>query len=209
MKLASALVLCLTFAGCGGSAGPISLSPEWPSQPPDLDDASRAWTREGSLITSITEGRTMIARLHATFESPQWRAAKVARARRRGQLSAAEVQGRLDAEKQEAAKEHDFYLLLATHDARANDLSKGDRSMWTVRLRDDKGNSVAPISIKKDRRPREEIKSELPQLSGFDQVYVARFPASLKILGPDARSFSLVMWSGLGTMKLVWKAGAD
>lgn len=202
-------ILCLAATGCGASAGPISLTPGWPSQPPDLDDASRAWTREDSIVTSITEGRTVLARLHATFESPEWRAARVARAARRGQLSAAQAEARLAAEKEEAAKEHDFYLLLTTHDARVNDLTKGDRSMWRLELRNDKGASVAPISIKKDRRPREEIKSELPQLSDFDQVYVARFPASLKILGPDARSFTLVMWSGLGTLELVWKAGAQ
>lgn len=201
----AAAALVLLVAACGGTP-PITLSPEWPERPPELDEATRAWTRHDELVTDFSEGRTLVADLSATFKSPQWRAAKVRREVERGDLGEAEARARLEAEKQDASQHHEFFLLLTTRDPRVNDLTKGERSIWSVRLRDGRGNEVEPISIKKDRRPRNEIETELPHLGDFDQVYVARFPATHPILGPEARKFGLRMWSGHGVLELEWRA---
>lgn len=210
MRAAAAVLAVIAGAGgagCGAAAtGPVELSASWPEDPPSLEDATRAWTRSDRLVGSFSEQMELIAAVHVTFKSPQWRAALVEREARRGELDAAATEARLAEEKKAAAEHHEFVLLLTTHDRRLNDLTKGDRSVWSLRLRDGSGTDVAPVEVKKDRRPRSEIASELPHLGDFDQIYIVKFPGDVPIVGASADKFSLKMWSGRGALELVWSA---
>jgi hypothetical protein len=196
----------IAVTGACGGAPPVDLSPAWPEAAPSLEEATRAWTRQDSLVGDFSESKELIAQLTATFKSPQWRTALVQRMRERGDFSPAEAEARLAAEKNEAAEHHVFFFLLTTHDRRLNDLTRGERSVWSVRLRDASGAEVEPIEIKKDRRPRSAIEAELPHLGDFDEVYIARFPASHPILAEGAGQFSVKMWGGRGALELVWRA---
>lgn len=202
MRLAAAL---LALVGCGTAAEPVSLSPAWPSRAPDLAETTAAWTRADKVVSGFDEHKELIAEVHATFKSPAWRTALIERNGERGKLTRAEIDAQLEAAKKAAAEHHEFILLLTTHDRRLNDLTKGDRSVWSLRLRDSSGAEVAPTEVKKDRRPRAEIATELPHLGDFDQIYLVKFPGAHPILGNGDR-FSLKMWSGRGAIELEWAA---
>jgi hypothetical protein len=197
--------LALLMIGCASPAPPVDLSPDWPSKAPDLEDATEAWTRTDRVVAGLAEDKELIAELTATYKSPAWRTALIERNGARGKLSRPEIDAQIEAAKKDAAEHHEFALLLTTHDRRLNDLTKGERSVWQVRLRDTAGNEVEPVEIKKDRRPRSEIASELPHLDDFDQIYIARFPGDHPILGAGD-SFALKMWSGRGRVELVWSS---
>lgn len=198
-------VAVLAGSGCGSAApGPVELSPSWPSDPGSLDSATRTWTRSDRLVAPFSEQKELIAQVDATYKSPAWRSALVEREGKRGQLSATEIEARLAEQKKAAAEHHEFALLVTTHDQKLNDLAKGERSVWSLRLRDSRGVEVAPVEVKKDRRPRAEIATELPHLGDFDEIYTVKFPGDHPILGDDADRFSLVMWSGRGRLELVW-----
>lgn len=200
-----ALFALAAVVGCGASApGPVDLSPQWPSGALDLEETTRAWTRSGKVVGGFDTHRELIAEVTATYKSPAWRVALIERNGKRGKLPRAEIDAQIEAAKKDAAKYHEFVLLLTTHDRRINDLTKGERSVWKLRLRDGSGAEVEPVEVKKDRRPRSEIASELPHLGDFDQIYLVRFPGDHPILGGD--SFALRMWNGRAAIELVWSS---
>ena len=199
-------VLLALALGCGTAAPqPVDLSPNWPSQAPDLEAATTNWTRTDRVIAGLAEDVELIAELDATFKSPAWRTALVEREGKRGKLTRAEIDAKLAEQKKAASEHHEFTLLLTTHDRRINDLSKGKRSVWKLRLRNSEGVEVAPLEVKKDRRPRSEIASEFPHLGDFDQIYLVKFPGDHPILGAGDR-FALKMWSGRGSVELTWSS---
>ena len=203
--LAIAAALACGWACGAGSPAPVDLSPTWPANPPDLARATEMWTRSDKVVAGFSEQLELIAEVSATYRSPAWRAALVRREARNGELTEAAIAARLEEQKKAAAEHHEFVLLMTTHDRRINDLTKGERSVWSLRLRDSTGGEVAPVEVKKDRRPRSEIETELPHLGDFDEIYIVKFPGDHPILAEGAERFSLKMWSGRGSLELVWR----
>lgn len=199
------LLACASLlVACGASTPPIELSGEWPSDPGSLEDATRAWTRSGRQIAGLDEDLELIIKVKATYRSPSWRAAYIAHMKDRGELNADELKTLGETQRETAGKYHEFVLLVTTHDRRINDLARGTRSMWKVKLRNASGAEVAPIEIKKDRRPPAEIAVELPHMERYDEIYIARFPADHPILGADAERFSIRLWSARASLALDW-----
>ena len=197
-------VAVLAPLSCSPTQGPLVLSNEWPTEPQSLPAATRTWTRVDEYRAGLSQDAELIVRLSATFRSPAWRAAYVNHLGKIGQLSPTQIAKLRAAQEKAGAKYHEFALLVATHDRRINDLAKGDRSVWRMVLIDSNGNDVAPLEVFKDRRPPAEIRAELPHLTAFDEVYIARFPANHPILAAGSKSFSLKLWSGRGGVTAVW-----
>jgi hypothetical protein len=194
--------LAVLALGCGSrAAGPVSLDGTWPEQPGSYRDVHEQWTRHGVL----RKYPSIVLEVYATFKSPAWRAAHAAYlAERRNMANAARAvlleQTRLASE----SEPYEVQLLVTTNERRENDLTKGKRSVWRVVLVDQQGNEIEPLSIERDRRPREVILAEYPDLGDFAEPYVARFPRDVALLGPDAARFSLKMGSSRGGVELVW-----
>ncbi len=197
----------LALGACGPRRAPLLMSSEWPAKPQSLEGATKTWTSIDEHRAGLSSDVELVVRLSATYRSPAWRAAYVNHIKEAGELSAAEVKKLRDAQTKAAAEHHEFALLVATHDRRINDLSKGERSVWRMVLVDSTGAEVAPVEIVKDRRPPAEIRAELPHLTTFDEIYIARFPASHKILAGGAKTFSLKLWSARGGVKATWTDG--
>ena len=198
----------LLIAGCGG-AEPVDLDGGWPSKTAEFEDVNEKWTRHGRDNSGL--GGQQRHRLeqtidvYATFKSPEWRAAYIARQAKRHHLSQAAVRELTDKAKAEDAERYEVALLVATHDRRSNDLQKGTRSTWRVALVDGSGTEIVASEIKRDRRSRVEIASEFPHMGDFHEPYVARFPRSVDLLRPDASRFQLKVTSAQGAVVLEWR----
>ena len=197
--LAVALLLCA--AGCTAKPMNVVLTEKWPEKPPEWDRVRRAWTRHGR----ITSGWDLVLNIHATFKSPEWRAAYVAERTSRQHLRPKDRLALMERHQAEEKKFYELELLVSTYDRSENDLARGKRSMWSIWLIDGFGKQVEPVSIKKDKRPRGVIREYFPDFDDFDEAYVVRFPRTIDVLHPGAKQFSLRMASAHGAVEVVWK----
>lgn len=210
-RLVAALALAAGAFGCAPATPPIQLSAAWPARAGEYRAMTRAWTRHA---TERAEGGAsgpafeQTLDVHATFKSPEWRAAHVRFRADRLDLPPSEVAALTEREKKEDADHYEVMLLVATYDPRINELQKGARSIWRVALVDDRGAEVVASEIKRDRRPRSEIAAEYPHLGDFHEPYVARFPRSVDLLRPGARRFSLKVTSSQVGVTMTWDAPA-
>jgi hypothetical protein len=195
-------VFAVLAFGCGSrAAGPVSLDGTWPEQPGSYGDVHEQWTRHGAL----RQYPSIVLEVYATFKSPTWRAAHAGYLAERRNMSNAARAALLEQTRQVSESEpYEVQLLVTTNDRRENDLAKGKRSVWRVVLVDSQGNEIEPLAIERDRRPREVIRAEFPDLGDFAEAYVARFPRDVALLGPGATQFSLKMGSARGGVELVW-----
>jgi len=194
------LAIALVLAGCPKPPGPVPLGGEWPATAGDYDDTTAAWTRRGQIRADYQQ----VAEVFATFKSPAWRSAWVARRASRGKLSDASRAELLEAERADDAEAWEVELVLTTWDKRENDLDRGDRSVWRVTLVDADGKELAPIEIERDRRPNNIIRSEFPGFGDFSEAYIARFPKEARVLGPGVDKIGLRLSSTRGGIELWW-----
>lgn len=200
---ASVAVLWAMVAACSAAAPePVTLTEQWPASPRPYSEANRDWTRSAELY----RGFDKLLEVHATFKSPEWRAAHVAERAKRERLPPDAHAELLASEQQEAKDYYDVQLIVATYDERENDLQKGERSVWRLALIDDQGKQVTPISIKRDRRPAEIVGAYFPAMNALAQAYIARFPKDVALLNEGASKFTLRMSSARGAVELVWPA---
>lgn len=204
MILGRALLVLLAAAylgGCGG-ANPVVLSDAWPEQPGDYEQVHRDWTQRGTIRTDGEE----VLEVYATFKSPVWRAAYAAHSAKIYRLSPAARQALEEDHKRAAAEYFELYLLMSTYERNENDLQRGERSVWRIVLIDDRGNEVEPVSVVRDRRPREVIRADNPDLGDFAVPYIVKFPHTIDALRDGATHVVLMLASPRGAVELRWQA---
>jgi len=205
VKRAGAIAVVFAFAlvlatGCAKKVYYVQLSDAWPSKTREFDDVAKSWTRHGRLMS----GWDKVLEFHATFMSPEWRAAYVAERTKLQRLRQKDRANLTEKHTAAAKKFHEVELLLSTYEQRENDLSRGKRSMWRIWLIDGDGKQVVPVSIKKDKRPRGVINQYFPDLHDFDTAYVVRFPRTIDVLRSGGKQFSLRIASAHGAVEVVW-----
>ncbi|MCB9565187.1 MAG: hypothetical protein H6709_14680 [Kofleriaceae bacterium] len=201
-RIAGLALIVALVAACARTPRPVSLTGAWPAQGGDYKRVTRAWTRAASIRAEYQ----LVAKIHATLKSPEWRAAWLARRVRTGSLGA-QAQADLERREHDAdAAAVEVEIILVTWDRRENDLERGDRSVWRLWLVDADGNEIPPIEVKRDKRPENIIRSEFPSFGDFSQAYVARFPRTDRIFGPGVDSVALRLSSTRGGVQLIWHA---
>ncbi len=195
----AALVLLI---GCGAANPAVTFDPAWPEHPHDYRDATDTWTRSGTLRGQYQE----VLDLTATIKSPEWRAAHADReAELRGLTGDQRAQFMTQA-KAENEGPYEVELLVTTWDRREDDLDKGKRSVWHIALVDDAGHEVNDLEIVKDKRPRFTVRAEFPLFGDFATAYIARFPRTIPLFGPNVHSLRLRMSSERGAVELMWSS---
>jgi hypothetical protein len=96
--------------------------------------------------------------------------------------------------------------MVATWDRRENDLDRGKKSVWRIVLIDESGREIEPLEIVRDRRPAFVVRAEFPALGEFATPYIARFPRTTPLFGPNARQVRLRMSSTRGGLEIAWNA---
>ncbi|MGE0867965.1 MAG: hypothetical protein AB7P03_05375 [Kofleriaceae bacterium] len=184
------------------SSPPVRLTEDWPAAAGDYDDIVDDWTRKATMRGMYQEAFDVAA----TFKSPQWRAAHAEREADHRGLEGAARQQVIDQAKAAAAGPYEFELLVTTWDERENDLHRGKKSVWKVALLDAQGNEIEPLEIVRDKRPPLVLRAEYPAFGDFATAYIARFPRTAPVLGPDVRALTLRMSNPRGGVSLVWVA---
>ena len=194
----------VVLAACGASAKPVTTLDmgQWPSQASDeYDDVTDNWTRRAEIQNVYQQ----VLEVAATIKSPEWRAAFARRAAdHRGVSGAARDQVMAQAQA-DAAGPYEIVLMVTTWDRRENDLDRGAKSIWTVRLIDEQGSEVAPLEIVKDKRPAFTVRADFPALGEFATTYIARFPRESQAFGPNVKRLRLRMSGSRGAVELVWQ----
>jgi len=204
MKAASILWLSLlATAACGAAEPKVRLVDDWPTAiSGDYDDVTERWTRQARMRGTYQEA----LEIAVTFKSSEWRAARAEKdADARGLGGEARAQ-RLAQARAEAAGPYEFQLMVVTWDRRESDLDRGAKSVWRVRLLDDQGFEIEPLEIIKDKRPPFIIREEFPAYGDFATAYLARFPRTKPLLGPDVRQLRMRFSSARGGVSLIWHA---
>jgi hypothetical protein len=197
-------VALVAVAACGDSM-PIRLDEAWPTAPHAYEVVTDAWTRDATLRGQYQETLD----LRATFKGPDWRAAHAERTADNRGLSGAARDQVLEQAKADMSGPYEFELMLTTWDRRENDLDRGKNSVWHVVLVDDQGHEIAPLEIKRDRRPLYTVRAEFPAMGDFATAYVAQFPRTIQMLGPNVHSLRLRLSGERGGVELVWAAPAQ
>jgi len=202
---AGLLGLCLLATAACGASEPkkVRLVDDWPSSVSgDYADITERWTRRAKMRGPYQEA----LEIAATFKSPEWRAARAEKdADARGLEGEARKQ-RMAQARAEAAGPYEFHVMLVTWDRRESDLERGARSVWRLRMLDEEGFEVEPLEVIKDKRPPFIIRQEFPAYGDFATAYVARFPRTKPLLGPNVRQLRLRLSSSRGGVSLIWQA---
>lgn len=187
------MALVAAMGGCGGAA-PAVLGDEWPAQAPEYEDAYEKWTRHDWKRRDTD----MVIDAWATLKTPEWRAAYVAEYSARAGLSEAQRAQLLAAHRKEASELWEIELVVATHDYAVNDFDREEHSVWKLTLANERGEEVAPLDVKEDRRPKSEIRAWFPEMSPFHRAYRIKFP---KIPATELR---MNIGGALGRVEFRW-----
>ena len=196
------VAVLLALVGCGGAARPVALSGAWPTQPRDFDDVTEDWTRHDELHGGYQE----IIDVYATLKSPEWLLAHATREARLRGLDAAQTQKLVEEYKAQHAKEYEVALIVSTWDRMQNNLHRKD-PVWQVTLIDDKGTAIAPTKIRRDKRPRNMLRGDFPEVGDFAEAYVATFARPPDVLGPGVKQVRLRVSSVKGFVEVAWLDG--
>jgi hypothetical protein len=200
MRLAS--ILLVLAIGCSGTAPRVRLTEDWPASVGDYEDVTEQWTRKARLRGQYQEA----LELAATFKSPEWRAAHAAKdADARGLVGEARAQ-RFAQAQAEVAGPYEIQVMLTTWDRRENDLDRGKKSVWRIRILDAQGNEIEPLEIIKDKRPAITLRAEFPAHGDFSTAYIVRFARTAALLGPSAKQIRLRMSGERGGVEVVWES---
>lgn len=156
------------------------------------------YTRKGEMRQRYQEALTVAV----TYKSPQWREAFARKTAEDRGLEGAALQQQIDQAKADDAGPVEFQMIVVTWDRRENDLDRGKKSVWKIRLLDEQGMEVEPLEIIRDKRPDYIIRAEFPEMKNFAVAYVVRFPRD-KVPNPSA-NLRMHMSSPRGGVRLVW-----
>lgn len=177
--------------------------------PDHYDKAFVTWSREITVLPINGMDNVLTAR--ATYRSHEFRRYFAARVSA-DLVSTPEEKAALEAEELEAMKEgHEFYITLMSAVLDCDKLAP-DEGPWTIRLKNDRGEEVAPSLI-------EEVENPLPQDATyykFDpklrKAYRIRFPLKgdegTPILTGNTQYFDLSFAGALGRDSARWEAMA-
>jgi len=194
-------VLALGVLACGAAPPRVPLTAEWPTQAGDYDDVVDAWTRHGELNRDYQQ----VMSVEATLKSPAWRLAYATRQARARGLDPTAAAALLAESKAAAAQAVELELIVTTWDRRENALHRPD-PVWTLTLIDDRGRSIVPTKIARDKRPKHMLRAEFPAVGDFAEAYVASFPADPPILGAGVKTVRLRLASERGSVEVRWDA---
>ena len=157
-------------------------------------------TNEHTRKTKLSNNYQEILHLSAVYKSVAWRTAHAEKDARSRGLTGPAYDQRIAQAKADASGPIEFELLVTTWDRRENDLERGDKSVWRVRLLDDTGAEIKPLEVIKDKRPAMVVRSEYPAFGDFATAYVVRFERKA------LRNFRLRVSGERGGVEVEWPA---
>lgn len=191
-----------------GAAGCASVPPAVGEPGPELPDP-RAEASYQAALERFTEHREVYSGLDtrlycaATYQSPEFREARVRRQALFQTWPEAKLEQTLAVERTEAAQAHEVVLGVSLVDRRFDDLDSKN-TIWRLSLATDQGE-VTPLAIKRVGRANQDLRAYYPYLGEFWTMYTVRFPltaAGRPLVGPDTRALLFRMSSTQGQVEM-------
>ncbi len=146
--------------------------------------------------------------LATTWQSEDFRKARVEATATILALSDEARSDRLEAEKAEGTEYVDFFVSMYTKRFDWNDLAS-PTSIWRVELLRPQATAVEPISIERISRPDATLLALYPYINRFGESYRLRFPAvdeaGLPTIDPDGARVTLRFASAVGRLEPTWE----
>ncbi|PID38792.1 MAG: hypothetical protein CSB49_03715 [Proteobacteria bacterium] len=203
----AAILAVIGLTGCPpASVGPVDLAkPTRSFRARDYERELDRWTRYGSYLRQLDT----TLRLYATWRGPRYDAAYIAKRQKMFGLPQRDVDALRRERETSRAKALTFVLVAATHDISWNDFDRRP-SHWRLSLRNDRGEQVAPISVKQHRRTTATDIAFFPHLRKlFHTRYTVRFPRAIlggkPLIDSSTTSLTLRASGALGKVELTWK----
>jgi hypothetical protein len=202
--------ICLALAcACGSPMVDIDEG-QREIEPDDYPEFFERWSRDVHIIP--VDGIDNVLTATATHLSYEFRWAYVVREAHDLRLSPGERQALHEREFGRLEQGHEFFITSMSGVGRAERLEP-DEGPWELRLVDDKGRQVAPLSVEHIRKP---TAAEVKYFE-FDPVHRracrALFPLAAgdgkPILSSDTRFYSLRFSSALGQSEATWNTASN
>jgi hypothetical protein len=166
--------------------------------------ALNRWTREGRIYAGF-ESRLVA---YVTYRGWEFREAYVREYVKRYEMDSYQEDKLLADERTSHEAVEEFFLAVYTPDTKWNDLDKNN-SIWNLYLKNDRGERVNPIDIKRVDEDSALIKEFYPQMDLWSYGYIIRFPkyaevSETPLLGEDTPSFKLIITGVLGKTEIRW-----
>ena len=139
--------------------------------PTPYQRTTNEWTRQ----TKLDGNYQQVLQLAAVYKSAAWRVAHAEKDADARELSGDARTQRLAQAQADAAGPLEFELLVTTWDRRENNLDRGKKSTWQIRMLDAAGGEIEPIEILRDKRPVLTLRAEYPAMGDFATAYIVRF----------------------------------
>jgi hypothetical protein len=163
------------------------------------------WTREGSVYRGI-ESRLVV---HATYRGLEFREAYVREYGDRYRLDDYRREKLLATERAGHERVEEFFLAVSTLDEKWNDLHRSD-SVWRLYLKNDSGERVEPIAIRRVDEESPLFREFYPKLDRWSRGYIVTFPkyseaGEAPLINDDTLRVTLVITGALGQTVIEWR----
>jgi hypothetical protein len=175
-----------------------------PDGGPPYAKVIKQWTREGSVYRGI---ESMLL-LHGTYRGMELREAYTREYGERYRLDSYRVEKLVAQERAGYERSEEFFLAVYTPDEKWNDLERSD-SAWRLYLRNDSGERVEPITIRRVDEESPLFREFYPKLDQWSRGYIVSFPkysatGERPIINDDTSRFTLIITGVLGQTEIEW-----
>jgi hypothetical protein len=203
--LGALAVLSLSFA-CRESTVDLNAAHKTSADPEDYQEVFLKWSRTVKVIP--VDGLENILTARATYLSPAFRDVYVERMAADLEMTAAEKEKLRAEETAGAEKGHEFYVTLMSGVEDCDDLTP-DEGPWRIRLKDDRGREVEPLSIEEIERPSVSDRKYFDFDPDSRKAYRLVFPKTAAdgspILTGSTRFFELAFAAAFGKHSARWE----
>lgn len=205
MRVAALLVLLSVPAG-GCAAVPPAIGEPGPESPDP-----KAEERYQAALARVTEHREVYSGLDtrlycaATYQSPEFREARVRRQALFQTWPEAKLDDALARERADAAQFHEVVFGVSIVDRRFDDFDSKN-TIWRLSLATDQGE-VIPLAIRRVGRANQDMRAYYPYLGDFWTMYTVRFPLAVggrPLVGPTTRALVFRMSSTQGQVEMAF-----
>lgn len=211
--LAAALSLVLGF-GCAGLPDPVSMTPPKIGEKGRSAEDTADERKYRQVLEQYTDEAQVYAQLDtrafigATFQSWEFRDARVRRVVAFQKAPEAVLQERLAKERSELESGHTFFVGIHANESLYDDLDRKS-SIWRIVLVTPAGETT-PAKIERIGRSTLNLRTLYPYLDEFWTAYAITFPiqtgAGTQVIPSDAKRVTLRMASTLGAADLDFPA---
>ncbi len=205
---AAGLLLLLGTAGCAMTPPAIG-EPGAELADPKAEASYRTALARATEHREVYEGLDTKLYCAATYQSPEFREARVRRQAQFQTWPAEKLDRELARERTDAAEVHEIVFGVSMVDRRFDDFDS-NKTIWRLSLVTDQGE-VTPVGLRRVGRANQDLRAYYPYLGDFWTMYIVRFPVAVAgkpLVGPATQALVFRMSSTQGQVEMKFPLAA-